>query len=478
MAFNPALNESGLCFPDTFKVDNFLLQGSATIVTRFRWDGFALNEGNPGWIYNNGLGWAEYNGWLFGVRDGNRLGMWVGQTPFYMMATTITTGVWYEAAAVLTDNGDNDTVEFYLWPQGGTLLYEKHTTSAVASTANANVGTIIGAEATTGTYTDGNAYKAFKGAVNHIAVWSRALSFEEVVQAFGSPQPLFEVGLNNGRAEDLRPEGETGADYTVGDPWNTMRRAVTPSLSDASIKMPLTAIQASLNYVFHVKTLTDSGLSGSLSLIVNGTPYASKTAGNNTDLYWYITANTLLAGTNTFTLHYDGGPAAYIAFDWMELGGAWQIGYADYNQSEFSNESAAPDDFYVTDPDWKHVERAVVLGSDSNTVIHFSLSPELASKFFYTYTTRVIQQGGPNAVNQFPFSICINNRYTVSYPAQPDNTTITVPIGRAFIKAGDNTINFMYNGPYTWEAGGGWLQLDFHRLEVKEAPKGTLIRME
>ena len=477
MAFTPVLNEGGLCFPDTFTVSDFLLTGSATIVTRFRWDGFAFNEGNPGWIYNNGLGWAEYNGWLFGVRDGSRLGMWVGQTAFYMMATTITPGVWYEAAAVLTDNGDSDTVEFYLWPQGGTPLYEKYTTSAVAGTANASVGTIIGAEAAATTYEGGNAYKAFKGAVNHIAVWDRALSREEVVQAFGNPQPLFQIGLNNDRAEDLALENEVDADYAAGDPWHTMRRAVTPSTSDASVKLTLSAVQKSLNYVFHVQTLTEGGLPGSLSLIVNGTAYAAKTAGNNSDLYWYVTTNTLLAGVNTFTLRYDGGPAGFIVFDWMELGGAWQIGYDDNNQGEFSNEGEMPDDFYVTDPDWKHVERAVVRGSDSNTVIHFSLSQEMASKYLFSYTTRVIQQGGPGPVYQFPFSICINNLYTTNYPAQPDNTIITVPIDRAFIKAGENTINFMYNGPYSAEEGGGWLQLDFHRLEVKEWPKGTLIRM-
>jgi len=473
MYFNPTNNGDGTCFPDTFQVANFLLTGSATIVTRFRWDGLVSSEANA-WIYNNGLGWGDQIGWMFGVRgdSGTRLGMWIGQTAFYFWGDTIVTGKWYEAAAVLTDNGDNDTVEFYLWPEGGTLEYQKQSTSAILGPASAGTGTILGAEAAATGFEGGNAFKTFKGAVNHIAVWSRALSYSEVVEAFGNPQPLFEIGLNNNSANDLGLESEVGQYYTVGDPWCKMRRAVTPANNNATIQMPLTAIQASLNYVFHVKTLTE-GQGAGLSLIVNSTTNPVQTASSGKNLYWYIPASQLLTGANSFTLHYAGGDASYIVFDWMELGGAWQIGYDDGNQAEFSNENDKPDDFYVTDPNWLNLERAAVLGSDSNIVVHFSLSPELASKFAYTYTTRVILQGGAGPTYEFPFSISINGQQNISYPAKANNTLITIPIDRTVIKSGDNTINLMYNGPLTAEEGGGWMQFDFHRLTVKEYPKGT-----
>lgn len=475
MYFNPTNNGEGACYPDTFQVDNFLLSGSATIVTRFRWDGLVSDEPNA-WIYNNGLGWNEQIGWMFGIRgdNGTHLGLWIGQTPFYFWGDTIITGKWYEAAAVLTDNGDNDTVEFFLWPEGGTLEYQKQDTSAILGPASANTGTIIGAEAAASGFEGGNAFKTFKGAVNHIAVWNRALSYSEVVEAFGKPQPLFEIGLNNNSGNDLGLESEVGQYYTAGDPWCKMRRAVTAETKDATIQIPLSSIQASLNCVFHVKTLT-YGQGAGLSLIVNSTTNETKSATAGKDLYWYIPASQLITGSNSFTLHYTGGDAVYVVFDWLEIGGAWQVGYDDYSQGEFSNEGEKPDDFYVGDPNWLNLERAAVLGSDSNIVVHFSLSSELASKFTYTYTTRVIQQGGPNQVNQFPFSISINGQQNISYPAKADNTLITIPIDRTVIKGGDNTINLMYNGPLTWEGGGGWMQFDFHRLTVKEYPKGTAI---
>lgn len=474
MRFAALTNGSAQCWPDTFKVSNFLLTGSATIVTRFRWDGFAVNSSNPGWIYNNGLSWSDNIGWMFGVRDDNRLGMYVGQSNIKLTAAAVSTGVWYEAAAVLTDNGSSDTVEFYLLATNSTVIYQKVACSSVTNAAGASVGTIIGAEASATGYATGNALKAFKGAVNHIAVWDRALSYAEVLEAFGQPQPLMRVGLDNDSLTDLRPESETGADYSPDDSWTAMRRAVTASNADASLKMQLADYQK-LDYVLHVKTLTESGKTAGLSLTVNGTSLTTRTAENGKDLYWFIDKNTLVTGTNTFTLHYGTGSSSYAGFDWLELGGAWQIGYDNYSASEFILESSAGDNFYITDPNWQHMERALTYG-DTNTVLHFVLSEELAQKYYYTYTTRIIGQG-PSSLTNYPFNVTINGLATQRFPAQANGTCISVPIDRTVMQSGENTIDIIYNGPMTSAEGGGYLQFDFHRLTLSEAPKGILIRL-
>lgn len=475
MAFNPITNATS-CWPDTFKLTNFVITGSATIVTRFRWDGYAFNSSNPGWLYNNGLFWANA-GWMFGIQNSTLsvISGWAQSSTFF--SETIITGKWYEAAAVLTDNGAADTVEFYLMQDGGAIKYSKTTTLSLTNIASLSTGTIIGAEAASSGYATGNALKAFKGAVNHIAVWNRALSSGEVHEAFCYPQPLIQIGLNNNSPADLRQESEVDAEYLPGDPWNTMRRAVTPTLKDATLKMPLTSIQAGLNYVFHLKTLPEPGKTGDLSLIVNDTTNTALTASANKDLYWYIKANTLRTGTNTFTIHYDykSGDASYVAFDWMELGGAWQIGADNNSQAEFRQEGLVPDDFYVTDPNWMHLERAVSMGS-TNTILHFALSSELAQKYFYTYTTRIIGQG-PSSLTNYAFSIGINNTFIKSYAPQANGTLIRLPIDRSYIRSGENTINLMYNGPLTTPLGGGYLQFDFHRMEINLAPQGTLIRV-
>lgn len=476
--FQQETNALGQVFPDAIKIENFKLNDSCAIVTRFLWNGITYNTSFPGWIYNNSLDWNGKKGWMFGVRHdgGNRLGMYVGQTALYMDSTSVTTGKWYDAAAVLTDNGTNgpDTVEFYLWPEGGTLVYQKVTTTAVTNEVSGSGG-VIGSESFQDGYsspTNSNSGKSFKGLINHLALWDRALSYEEVLEAFCQPQPLIQVGLNNGNNTDLRAESETDADYVFGDPWHTMRRAVTTNYREATLKVPLNAIQKSLGYLFHVNTLTPASSTVDLSLIVNTTTNVTrKAAAGSADLYWHIPASQLITGTNSFTLRYETGTSSFTSFDWMELGGSWQVGTNNNSAAEFVVESAVGDHFYVTDPNLKHLERAVVQGSDTNTVLHFVLSPEMVTNHFFTYTTRVVQQGynaGTMPTAPFPFSIDVNGQRMVQSSGVPDNTLVSIPFDRGDLKAGENTVNLMFNST------NGWLQFDFHRLEVAPWPGGLL----
>lgn len=486
--FEPLTNELGQIYPPAIMVSNLQLPGSSTIITRFLWDGFAYNSSYPGWIFNNNLDWGvsadKARGWMFGVRydSGSHLGMYVGQTPFWLDTYTVTTGKWYDAAAVLTDNGPGttDTVELYLWPNepAGKLYYKKFTTSAVTNSIPTS-GAIIGAEPFQAGYsspTNTNSGKSFKGLINHLAVWNRALSYAEVTEAFGYPQSRFQIGLNNNSLYDLGPETETDEEYVPNDPWYTMRRAVTAINPLATLKIPFTNDQAKLNYSFHVKTLTDSNQSGSLQLIVNSVTNPAQEAANGKDLFWFVSTNLLVKGTNTFTLKYVSGPTSFIGFDWMELAGSWQIGFENNATAEFSQEgNNLSAHFYVTESNWTNVYRAVTFAT-TNTFVHFTLSPELKSRYFFTYTTRIIGQGGYTATNIYPFSININNLRIKSYPAVANGTYIKIPLNREDLVSGENFIQLMYNGSLVYNPNGGWLQFDFHRLNMAPWPAGTLIR--
>ncbi len=487
--FEPLTNDLGQLYPPAIKVSNLQLPGSSTIITRFMWDGFAYNSSAPGWIFNNNLDWgsspASARGWMFGVRgdSGTRLGMYVGQTAFYLDTTTVITGKWYDAAAVLTDNGpsNTDTVELYLWPNepNGQLWYKKFFTSAVTN-STPTTGAIIGSESFQTGYsspTNSNSGKSFKGMVNHLAVWNRALSYAEVTEAFGYPHNRFQIGLNNNSLLDLGPETETDAEFFPNDPWYTMRRAVTAVTPEATLKITFTNDQAKLNYAFHVKTLTD-GQTANLALIVNSFTNLPQVAANGKDLFWFVTSNTLFTGTNTLTLQYKSGPSTHIGFDWLELAGSWQAGFDNNNNPEFSQEGGnLPAHFYVTESTWTNVYRAVTYGT-TNVFVHFTLSPELSQKYLFTYSTRIIGQGGSGTGPfLFPFSININNRFLKSYPAVVNGTYINLPLAREDLVSGENVIQVMYNGPLVPASGGGWLQFDFHRLNLSLWPAGTRVRL-
>ncbi|HPA17649.1 MAG TPA: PEP-CTERM sorting domain-containing protein [Verrucomicrobiae bacterium] len=186
LSLQPGLVSSGLT--DTvaavgFTVNNFSVKGSATIATRFLWDGYISDDSGAqmAWLYGNGFGAS--NGWLFGVQNtGTEARLKLFQLNFttFDSGYVMQTGVWYDAVVVLTENiesgGAGDIASFYLYPAGGSLL----TTNLNGTIwTNSAPTSLIGNETlSTGT---GNQRKAFDGSIDYLAVWDRPLSQDEVL---------------------------------------------------------------------------------------------------------------------------------------------------------------------------------------------------------------------------------------------------------------------------------------------------------
>ncbi|HPP52929.1 MAG TPA: hypothetical protein PK777_08275, partial [Thermoguttaceae bacterium] len=450
--FTPTVDAGGNVTPDWVDISNLSLVGSATLVTRFRFDGYASDVVNS-WIYKNAFQYGDPNqagngGWLYGIgTEKKNLYLLFGNVSFFS-SLTVETGNWYDAAVVLTDSGTNDSVEFYLWGEDGALQYQNIITSSI-TTNTGPAGTRIGAEDA-----EGNAKKAFRGAINHLAVWNRALSTAEVQEAFGYPGPLWQIGLDNNANVDFNHES-VGDSYTIGQPWGNVPRAITSyGKNKVDFNFTANALQAALPYVFHLDMDGQSGNIG-FSVLVNGQKLGTFTANSNTDYLVYVPAGLLRTGANTVTLQYENG-TGYTCWDWMEFGGSWQVGYDDNSLAEFVDESEAPDDFYVWDPNWKHLERAVS-SPDREVNLHFTLSDELAD-FAYLYTTKIFRQ---DDTGSHPIDILINGQLLASLPAQADGTYINLFILPDQLRVGDNYLTLRYQ-----DTASGWVTFDFHRLSV------------
>lgn len=461
MLFNPTTSGSA-CWPVTFRVNGFGAPGSATLVMRLRWDGLVVGAETWTQIYFNGFDWNNSGGWIFGLLNG---------VPYHYtrsgnltaMGAALEVGKWYDLAVVLTDNGTTDTVTCYLWPDGG--LPAKVTKAGNVVPSNAGTYTQFGCEFQYGALTDNaNARRAFKGAINHTAIWNRALSEGEVYEAMRAPYPYaFSVGLNNEILTDLRSEYETTDEYVVNAPWHTMRRALTTARRSVTLKTPLTALQAQMDQVVHVDTTTG----GSLKLIVNDTTNEVKTAGADKQISWLVPSEQFVSGTNSVTLQYDG--ASWVGIDCVEIGGTWQLGVADNNFAEFESESAERNTFYMANPNLKALSRAIT-SSIRNLDLWFPLSAEMSGKYAYTYTTRVMNQGG--FATSHPLQISVNDVVVQELPDQPNNTTINVRIDPEYLQPGYNKLRVRYT-----RAESGYVTFDYHRLEVRERLGGTLIRV-
>jgi len=427
-----------------FEVNNLSVTGDATLFARVKWDG-SIEHGGAATIYLNGFGWSANKGWMLRL-------VGTGQPQFYYgkgnsttaSDITLTPDTWHDLAVVLDENGANDTITFYRNAPGGELQTVTKNVSWFNGEVNSTV-TRVGYE--------GTDYKHFGGELESIALWDRALSTAEIQDAFRSPDPAWSLGIDNGTSDDMAGEWLTDADHTLGEPWHEMRRAVTSTADEANVTFSLDPHEVDLSRVFHIDAHSSGG---SIAVEVNGHPVGAANVAAWGDFDWLIDGSLFQQGTNTLSIQHAGG--SYVSWDWMELGGGWQVGYDNNTQSEFAAEGSVPDDYYVTDPNWKHLERALTAGQP-HTNIHFNLS-DVLSDYSYLYTTEVIAQGG----GDHPFDVLVNGYLLASLPASPDNTVWDLTVSGGWLHPGDNVITLRYGDT------AGWLQFDYHRLQPIPEP--------
>jgi hypothetical protein len=481
-------NYTKVCWPQTIKVQNTAVKSNCTILCRFRWDGPAMDEWNePGWIVNNALSYSNWLGWMFGVRRSGSsyyLGMYIGQEAQYYYNVPLIRGTWYEAGAILRDNGSEDTVTFYLWPEdywevessqnelSGLTWHtynSTHITNYISST-----DIIVGGESQYTSLGSGqNATKSFRGALNYLAMWDRDLSHNEMLEAFGYHTSLVTIGLNDDSYNELIIESEASSVYDVGDPWHTMPRAVS-STYPCTIRANLTDLQAQQNYVLHIDTLsTDDSLAAEIVLIVNSTTNETISAMPGQQLFWDIPIEQLASGINTFTIRYVGGEATWLSWDWIEIFGSWQVGLDDGTQADFVQESKYSPDYFLSDPVWKNCRRAVTSGH--NVQLNFTLSQEMLTRHIFTYSTEIISQGNSTGypTPPHPISLTINGNTITNDMEVSNNTKVTFPGITEYLTSGNNTISWSITS-----AGGMWSQFDYHKVEMAlppGPPVGTVI---
>ena len=158
----------------------------------------------------------------------------------------------------------------------------------------------------------------------------------------------------------------------------------------------------------------------------------------------------------------------------VEVRGQRQIGFENNTQTEFVMESSVPDNYFVTDPNWKHVERALSYYG-TNTHVLFTLSDAMRTTCSFSYTTRIISQG--DGGTNHAFSVGLNDTILQRFGPQTNGTYITLPLETALIRPGNNAIKLFYDSPYV-----GYLQFDFHRLSVTPWtlpwPSGSLFSLQ
>jgi len=340
--------------------------------------------------------------------------------------------------------------------------------------------------------------KSFRGGIRDLKIWDRALTEVEVYSVFaGYYGKKWAVGAANGSADEFAAEED--APVAVYDPqsqpWSSMRRALTAAQPTLTLKSALTTMETDASYprILAITPIFGADMadaSACVDVAVNGVAAGTfdlrKAEGRHIFLpgkYWTADAD----GNVTVTITRVAPVTGTLSIDALELGSSWQVGKADNRVDDMLNESWHKEVYYGGDTNAFHFRRAALGGMTgnvaSNTYFHVSVPADVARRHAFTFSTRVISQGGADqtvkdlcAQGKLPFAVVLNGREISVSSGVTNGTFITIPLEAGSLQAGLNRFEVQNracnaNGFTNW----CWMNFDYMRLEVGKRVKGLAI---
>ena len=484
------------------------LPGEITVVARVLVRNFTYrNLANATCIFfNNGLDWGRAFGSEFGF--GADTGMTASPGHPYCIqgnhgfsaAITLYTNRWYDVAYSMKNVGNGRCdVTFAVADavNNGTctgLVFACSKVDAGCFTnetryAETGRASYIGGEGIGGWYRggDGNnqGAKGFNGSIQRIAVWRRALSRDEIGEAFVQMPPLFRMGTENGSAAEFGAADETpdaiNADF---DSWHRFRGALSAAKPEVTINFNLRTESHLVPYVLRVKAAPGTGETV-LAPYVNGKALGSKRIAAGGSQMWFVPTSMLASGAGTLRLVRTGGTASTIAFDVVEMTGSAALGSDNDGTGEFTQEGRVQHRAWAGQWNFHRMQRATIGGNGVNYIQRFSIfnfwvPPELVENYQFRYTSKIVGQGSNDGnalvqnygytLNQWPFTVRMNGKMIFTTEGSVNGTRIDHTFNPGELQPGWNTISWQGHGEGTY-----WGGMDFHKLEVIDRPHATML---
>ncbi len=482
------------------RIENATIPGSVTVVARLMVRNFAYNGfvNSPSWFLNNGLDWGACRGVQFGFNPTNDGGtnavprFLQGQTSVTSASgPTLQTNTWYDVAYSLHDNGDQTGTwmmavsethsgEKGVWVDAGTFSHV-FTNELARGASRITIG---GEEAGNGWLAvrgGSNGGKGFNGCIQRIAMWPRALSRDEIAEAFVQAAPLVRVGTENGSSGEFGSIEEAADTFDAEqEPWSRFCGTLSAAHPLATITTKMRDGSRTVPYVLCVR-----GVSGTAAVeaFIDGVSLGQRAFTTGAAKSWFVPVKVLARKTGDVTVELRWRSGGTLTLDTVELSGSAMLGIANGNSSDFSQEGTTEKQSYAGQWNWKRYARAVLSNNrHATTEVNFWVPPELAAKNAFRYTSRVCDQGGDaNGVlvndygftkNQWPFTMFMNGKAVYETQGMPSQTTFSAMFEKGELKAGWNKLLFLAHAP---ASAVYWITFDYHRLEVIENPTPTIL---
>lgn len=312
---------------------------------------------------------------------------------------------------------------------------------------------------------ENNALKCFRGCVQQYAFWTRALSDDEIREAFGAPRPgLVRLGVPNGTSDEFL--ATTNAVHADGQ-WQRL----DPALTEAGTRLDVafTADTAAAGLPQHLRVRFAARPSGRPlpDVSLNGQSLTRIEADAGDAVGWFVPKNMVVAGTNTISLVRTDTAADPLVVDALELGGSWQLGGAAGRADDyFTYEGYGTNVFHLTDGNTPHFKRGLSgMGDNRFDEIVFSLAEGVGGACSATYSLLADNWSG-TAAKVLSLSV---NGVSVGDREVVVGTETSWRIPAAALHAGANVLRLEK------AANDNWLNIRCHRFALGPVPRGALL---
>ena len=307
----------------------------------------------------------------------------------------------------------------------------------------------------------------FRGKVDEIKIWNRALSEREINVLFAGNGPLWSVGMENG----------TSAEFSDSDPAAIFD---PETMTYARFQKTLTAENPSVGVVFNVPTnaialkrvlrvkpareaLSEELMSAKLNGVPIGT-FSLKGKNGGTLMIPASTWNTCInreTGKAEITLVRCGDMSSELALDFVELGGSWQLGMADGDCAEFTWTGRNT----VWPAGCSSSAMTANLNRNKSLDVYFPLSSAMAENCSYN-----LSLGFNHTYYNLPVTLTLNGVTIYSADLQKSNT-VNLRIDPGML----DTANVLRLSTGDSDSSSDVLGIDFIRFEVHRLKGGMVI---
>ena len=314
---------------------------------------------------------------------------------------------------------------------------------------------------TNSTYTT----KDFRGDIHMVAVWNRALTHDEIVEAFANPQPsLWRIG-EKGCSDDLLA-GSTTGDVTAGTDMQEWRKVPRTLAKGRKLTLNFTVEPNQANLPQAVRLVPAKAVTASVRFTLDGADLGSAALAGTAPALAFATKGQLGAGDHALVVERTDDGAGELAIDTLEMCGSWQIGEADKYAKTFGPYNEAYSDKEVISlAAQQHTGTTYANYAGKNVdwtpiKLHFFVPQEFLADCKFAYETfHPYWSADGNNVQTYT----LNGHQIAQEYLQSKLVSIKLP--NEYLQAGENVLEIRM--PTESDGKAHWLQFDYHRLVMK-----------